>query len=63
MQLVQYSGLWLLCAVALNMWAWLSVLESGARISGKAIWSAVLLIFPGLGFVAWYVFGPRSARA
>ncbi|NND42517.1 MAG: PLDc_N domain-containing protein [Boseongicola sp.] len=63
MEILQYSGLWFLIAVAFNMWAWMSVLGSGARLSSKMIWTIVLACLPAIGFVAWYVLGPRSARA
>lgn len=61
--MIQYSGLWFLIAVAFNMWAWLSVLGSGAKLATKLIWTIVLVCLPGIGFVAWYILGPRQARA
>lgn len=58
---VQYLGLWVLIAMSLNMWALLSVLQSGARITSKLIWAIVLLALPGLAFLVWCIFGPRRA--
>jgi len=58
--MIQYVGLWVLLALAVNMWALISVFRSGAGLVTKAIWLVVLLV-PLLGFVAWYLLGPRQA--
>ena len=63
MDMLQYAGLWLLIALAFNMWGWLSVLGSDARIGSKAVWTVVLVLLPGAGFVIWFLAGPRSRRA
>lgn len=57
--MIQYSGLWLLIALAFNMWGWLSVIGSGAGLVSKAIWTGVLFLLPGIGFVGWFLLGPR----
>ena len=49
--------------LALDIWAIVSIVGSGASTGGKVIWVLVILILPLLGFIAWLVFGPRSARA
>ena len=61
--MIQYLGLWVLIALTLNMWALISVLRSDARLIAKAIWAAVLLLLPGIGFLAWYLLGPRQQTA
>ena len=61
--MIQYLGLWVLVALALNMWALISVLRSRARLARRAIWVGVLLLLPGVGFVAWYLLGPRESAA
>lgn len=63
MEMIQYAGLWMLIALAFNMWAWLSVMQSGNGLLGKMIWTGVLVFLPVVGFVAWYLVGPRGARA
>ena len=60
--IIQYIGLWLLILLALNIWAFLSVVKSGRGVLRIALWGAVLLTLPGIGFVAWYLIGPREAR-
>ncbi len=60
--MIQYLGLWVLLALTLNMWALISVLRSRAPLTTRAIWCVVLLL-PGIGFVAWYLLGPRQSAA
>ena len=61
--MIEYLGLWLLIALAFNMWAWLSVMRSGTGILARLLWTAVLVGLPGAGFVLWFLIGPRDARA
>jgi hypothetical protein len=61
--MIQYLGLWILILMTLNMWALLSVLGSGASIVKRALWAAILIAFPGLGYLGWYLIGPRRRAA
>lgn len=59
--MIQYLGLWLLIALSFNMWALISVLRSASGWTSKLVWTVVLLCLPGLGFLGWYLIGPRQA--
>lgn len=61
--MIEYLGLWLLIALAFNMWAWQSVMRSGAGLLVRLIWTVVLVVLPGIGFVAWFLIGPRESQA
>lgn len=61
--MIEYLGLWVLLALTLNMWALLTVLGSSTTILTKATWTVLLLGLPGLAFLAWFLIGPRRARA
>ena len=56
--MVEYLGLWVLIALAVNMWALISVIGAPASLLTKALWALILLV-PGIGFVFWYMLGPR----
>lgn len=58
--MVQYAGVLVLALLTLNAWAWLSTLQSGARLTSKALWTVILLV-PALGYLAWFLLGPRRA--
>lgn len=62
MDWVQYVGLWLLVALSFNMWGWLSVIQSGSSWLTRGFWTAVLFLLPGLGFIGWFMIGPRHQR-
>jgi Phospholipase_D-nuclease N-terminal len=47
--------------LALDIWALVSVIGSNATTGRKVIWVLVILFLPFLGFIAWLIFGPRSA--
>ena len=49
--------------LVLNIWAIVSIVGSRASTGGKVIWVLVILFLPLMGFIAWLIFGPRSARA
>lgn len=57
--MIEYIGLWLIIAMSANMWALTYVLQSNASLPARAVWVVVLLI-PVLGFLAWFLLGPRA---
>lgn len=59
--MVQYLGLFLIFAWAFNIWAFLSVIDARPGLLRIVLWAAILLI-PVLGFIAWYLLGPRPSR-
>lgn len=59
---VEVTGIGGLILLVLDIWAIISVVGSRASTGGKVIWVLVILFLPLLGFIAWLIFGPRSAR-
>ncbi len=51
-----------LVILALDIWAILSVIQSGSSTGGKVIWILLILIFPLLGFIIWLFVGPRGSK-
>ena len=60
--MVQFLGLYLILAWALNIWAFMSVWDARPGFARLFIWAVILLI-PVAGFIAWYLFGPRPAKS
>jgi hypothetical protein len=52
-----------LIILALDIWGIINVIGSGAGTGAKILWVLVILLFPVIGLIAWFVAGPRSARA
>jgi hypothetical protein len=44
-----------------DIWAIVNIFQSNATTGAKVLWIALVLVLPLLGFVAWYLAGPRSA--
>ena len=55
-------GLFGLLILALDIWAIINVAQSRSDMGVKVAWIIVILIFPVLGFIAWLIFGPKSAK-
>jgi hypothetical protein len=58
----EYVGIGGFILLALNVWAIIAIVGSDAGTGRKVIWVLVILVLPLLGFIAWLIFGPRSAR-
>ena len=57
------SGLSGLLILALDLWAIISVINSGTSTGAKVGWSLLIIVLPILGFLIWLVAGPRSRRS
>lgn len=54
------SGLISLVIFALDIWAIINVVKSGADIPIKIIWVLVIVLLPVLGLIIWAIAGPRG---
>ncbi|WP_424933038.1 PLDc N-terminal domain-containing protein [Amaricoccus macauensis] len=59
---VEVTGIGGFILLVLNIWAIVSVIGSSTSTAKKVIWILVILLLPLLGFIAWLIIGPRSAR-
>lgn len=58
-----YSLTSLLILIA-DIWAIISILQSGAANETKALWVVLVVLLPLLGLILWFFLGPRGpARA
>lgn len=60
---IEITGIGGLILLILNVWAFVSIIGSGATTGKKVIWCLLVLILPLLGFIIWFFAGPRSATA
>jgi len=49
-----------LIILALDIWAILNVLKSGAEVGIKVLWILLILLLPVLGLIIWAIAGPRG---
>ena len=58
-----YGGIFGLAVLALDVWAIINILQSGAPTGTKVLWVVLVLLLPLLGLIIWALLGPRGARA
>ena len=51
-----------LIALGLQLYALFNVITSASSVLKKVLWTLALLTLPVLGFVIWFLMGPRSNR-
>lgn len=55
-----FNGLVGLVILALDIWAVLNVLKSGAEVGVKVLWILLIVLLPVLGLIIWAIAGPRG---
>jgi Phospholipase_D-nuclease N-terminal len=56
-------GLFGLVILALDIWGIINVVRSGATTGVKLLWVLLIVVLPVIGLIAWFLAGPRGARA
>lgn len=51
-----------LAILALDIWAIMNVFRSRAGDGAKVAWLVGILVFPLLGFIAWFFAGPKDQK-
>jgi succinate dehydrogenase/fumarate reductase cytochrome b subunit len=60
---MQYQGLGGLIVLIADVWAIVSIFQSGADTGKKVLWTVLVIILPVLGFILWYFLGPKTGKA
>ena len=53
-------GLLLLIAI---VYALIQIVQSAASTGRKVLWAVLVLVFPLIGVIIWFLLGPRPGRA
>jgi len=54
-----FTGILGLLHLIIAIWAILSIFKSGASTVEKIIWALVVLLFPVIGLIIWFLAGPK----
>jgi hypothetical protein len=54
------NGIIGLIVLALDIWAIINVINSGASSGNKILWVVVIALLPVVGLILWLLMGPRS---
>lgn len=57
------GGLGSLIVLIADVWAIVNIFQSGADTGKKVLWTVLVLVLPLLGFILWYIWGPKTAKA
>jgi hypothetical protein len=55
-----FNGLVGLIILALDIWAIINVIKSGAEVGMKILWVLLIILLPVLGLIIWAIAGPRG---
>ncbi|MEH6594448.1 MAG: PLD nuclease N-terminal domain-containing protein [Colwellia polaris] len=54
-----FTGILGLIHLIIAIWAILSILKSSASTAEKIVWALVVLLFPVIGLIIWFLAGPK----
>lgn len=60
---LEIGGLFGFILLIVDVWAVISVFGSQASTAAKVFWIVGIILLPLIGFIAWLIFGPKSAQA
>ncbi len=58
---VEVTGLMGLIILVLAVWAIVSTAGSVASTGQKVLWIGLILVLPVIGFIFWFLLGPKKA--
>ena len=59
---LQVGGILGLLILAIDVWAIVTIVQSGAATAQKVLWIVLILLLPVVGVILWFLLGRRSAR-
>jgi len=60
---IEVGGILGLLILIADVWAIVSIAQSGASTGKKVLWIVLVLLLPVLGLILWFLLGPRTGTA
>ena len=57
---MEVGGILGVIVLILDIYAILKIAQSSASIGAKTLWIAAVILLPVLGFIVWWLFGPKG---
>ena len=57
---MEVKGIFGILVLVADVYAILQIAQSGASTGKKTLWIVVVLLLPVVGFILWYLLGPKS---
>jgi hypothetical protein len=58
---IQVGGFLGFIVLALDIWAIISTVKSGATTGSQVLWVLLILLLPVVGLILWWLAGPKGA--
>ena len=59
---IHINGFWGIVHLALVIWAIISIVQSPATTGKKVGWILLIALLPLLGFIIWFLLGPKTGN-
>lgn len=56
----QVNGLGGLLVLIADVWAIVNVFQSSVSTGKKVVWTVLIIVLPVIGFIIWFLAGPKS---
>jgi hypothetical protein len=60
---MRYEGFGGLIVLVADVWAIVNIFQSNSDTAKKVIWTVLVILLPVLGFILWFLFGPKTNRS
>lgn len=57
---MEFQGIFGILLLILDIYAIIKIVQSGAGALAKALWVVLILVFPFVGFLIWFLLGPKD---
>jgi hypothetical protein len=54
------NGFWGLLVLIADVWAIVNVFQSSVSTGKKVLWTVLIILLPVIGFIIWFLAGPKS---
>ena len=58
---MEVKGIFGVLVLIADVYAILQIMQSGASTGKKTLWIVLVILLPLVGFVLWYLLGPKSS--
>ena len=58
----EVNGVWGLIVLVADIWAIVNIFQSSVSTGRKVAWTVLVILLPVLGFIIWFLLGPKSRK-